>query len=407
MGLKLRLTFRLKLNLILFILLSWTSFSFANINKKIKSTNSKISKVNKNYKVTYSKVQSLKNKLKRAKNNLYKTNKKIKKFQASKYISNKTLLNLGKQLNSHIYKYKSLNDKINKQEEHIVSNLLKDMSFVVILGKKYSDDADDLVQKQIFVQYLKILNKDSKAKANKLNFMMNKSQKIKKNILKSKNSIVSLKKSIANLKYLKSNQAKIIASINSDKIHLDTSIKKIKKRENQLYRVLRKLKVVKKRKKKPKKNISNSKKIRQVNSSYSLASVYKYRGRKTIAPIKTYKLIKKFGSSFDETYNIKVFNEFIVLKSLRKNQKVRNVLGGRVVFANTTPTLDKTVIIKHKNGIHTIYANLSKIAPGIRKGKKLKKGFAIGKVSDELIFEVTKNSRFINPERFVNISRRL
>jgi len=52
-----------------------------------------------------------------------------------------------------------------------------------------------------------------------------------------------------------------------------------------------------------------------------------------------------------------------------------------------------------KGGIHTIYANLSKIAPNIKKGFKIKKGYVIGRVKDELVFEVTQKSYHINPIR--------
>ncbi|MEA2099590.1 MAG: peptidase M23, partial [Campylobacterota bacterium] len=39
------------------------------------------------------------------------------------------------------------------------------------------------------------------------------------------------------------------------------------------------------------------------------------------------------------------------------------------------------------------------ISPNIRKGKKIKKGYTIGRVSEELIFEVTQKSYHINPIR--------
>ena len=48
--------------------------------------------------------------------------------------------------------------------------------------------------------------------------------------------------------------------------------------------------------------------------------------------------------------------------------------------------------------MHTIYANLSKIS-NIKKGQKIKKGYTIGRVKDELIFEVTQKSYHINPVR--------
>jgi len=76
---------------------------------------------------------------------------------------------------------------------------------------------------------------------------------------------------------------------------------------------------------------------------------------------------------------------------------VKTVFNGKVVYADKTAVLDNMVIIEHRGGLHTIYANLSQISPNIKKGKKIKKGYTIGRVSDELIFEVTQKSFHINP----------
>jgi murein DD-endopeptidase MepM/ murein hydrolase activator NlpD len=57
----------------------------------------------------------------------------------------------------------------------------------------------------------------------------------------------------------------------------------------------------------------------------------------------------------------------------------------------------KTVIIRHSNKLHTIYSNLSKIAPGVKPGRFIKQRNAIGRVKQELKFEVTKEDVPINP----------
>jgi len=74
-------------------------------------------------------------------------------------------------------------------------------------------------------------------------------------------------------------------------------------------------------------------------------------------------------------------------------------MNGKVIYADNTAVLDNIVIVEHKNGLHTIYANLSQIAPNIRKGKKIRRGAVIGRVRDELVFEVTQKSYHINPIR--------
>ncbi|MEA1953033.1 MAG: peptidoglycan DD-metalloendopeptidase family protein [Campylobacterota bacterium] len=146
-----------------------------------------------------------------------------------------------------------------------------------------------------------------------------------------------------------------------------------------------------------------STKVRKVNSSYQKSKVYAYRGSKTISPIKGARLIKKFGTYIDPIYKIKIFNESITLKAPSSGAKVKNVLNGKVVFSGKSSMLGKVVVIAHSGKIHTVYAGLSKIAPNIKIGRKLKKGYVIGKVSNKLMFQATKDSKHINPLKLIHI----
>lgn len=139
--------------------------------------------------------------------------------------------------------------------------------------------------------------------------------------------------------------------------------------------------------------------VKKHGSSYQAVKTKKYKGPKTIAPFEPYTITKKYGTYTDPIYGIKVFNESISLKAEQPNTKVKTVFNGKVIYANKTAVLDNIVIIEHINGLHTIYANLSQISPNIKKGKKVKKGYTIGRVSSELIFEVTQKSFHINPEK--------
>jgi murein DD-endopeptidase MepM/ murein hydrolase activator NlpD len=65
--------------------------------------------------------------------------------------------------------------------------------------------------------------------------------------------------------------------------------------------------------------------------------------------------------------------------------------------------LGNVVVVLHSRKIHTVYAGLSKIAPTIRVGSKIKKGYIVGKVNEKLIFQATKNSKHINPLRLIKI----
>lgn len=146
-----------------------------------------------------------------------------------------------------------------------------------------------------------------------------------------------------------------------------------------------------------------SEKVRQINSSYKKSSTYAYRGGKTISPIRGARLIKKFGTYIDPIYKIKIFNESITLQAPSSGAKVQNVLNGKVVFAGNSSMLGKVVVVAHSGKIHTVYAGLAKIAPNIKPGRKIKKGYVVGKVDSKLMFQATKNSKHINPLRLIQI----
>lgn len=136
--------------------------------------------------------------------------------------------------------------------------------------------------------------------------------------------------------------------------------------------------------------------VRQVASSYHNIGTTKYKGEKTIAPLENFSIEKRFGPYFDPVYKMKVFNESVTL-SPKGDDKVKSVLDGKVVFAKDTPILKRVVIIEHKDNMHTIYAQLDKIAPTIKPGSTVKKGYTIGRVENALKFEVTLKDKHIDP----------
>ena len=152
-----------------------------------------------------------------------------------------------------------------------------------------------------------------------------------------------------------------------------------------------------------KKAYKQSERIRTVNSSYQKSKTYAYRGGKTISPIAGARVIKKFGTYVDPVYKIKIFNESITLQAPSSGAKVQNVLNGKIVFAGKSSMLGKVVVVAHSGKMHTVYAGLSKIAPNIKTGRKIKRGYVIGKVKSKLMFQATKNSKHINPLKLIKI----
>lgn len=144
-------------------------------------------------------------------------------------------------------------------------------------------------------------------------------------------------------------------------------------------------------------------KVKQYGSSYQSSRVKKYSGAKTAAPLNGAYLKRKFGNYNDPVYNIKLFNENIVLGSNSGDTQVKAVLPGKVVFAKETAVLDKVVILEHSGGIHTIYAHLNQIPPTVRVGSNVKKGYIIGRIGSDLTFEVTQQNYHINPLDLISL----
>lgn len=85
---------------------------------------------------------------------------------------------------------------------------------------------------------------------------------------------------------------------------------------------------------------------------------------------------------------------------------VRAAAGGRVVQAGRMRGFGRTVLIRHANGVETRYGHLSSFAPGMKTGKRLAAGAAIGKTGRtgnatavHLHYEILSGGRAINPLR--------
>ncbi len=143
--------------------------------------------------------------------------------------------------------------------------------------------------------------------------------------------------------------------------------------------------------------------VKQYGSSYQKERVARYRGPRTIPPFRGAKVVKRFGTYVDPIYKIKIFNDSITLKAPAPDTKVRNVLNGKIVYVGENSMLGKVVIVQHGNGLHTVYAGLSKISPLVKTGGRIRRGVVIGKVNTKLIFQATQHEKLINPLRLIKI----
>ena len=402
---------RLLLTLILVI-------SFLNakddINKKISKTNSKISSFSQNYSNINRKMAKTAKEILKQKKELLKQNKYLKelaeelKVKEGSYKDNTTQL---KELNSYQVKLKKEQDKI---EEELVFVIAQSVSLSVILEEDYAINEESLIEFEVLNSMLSA----SKKRAKKLNTQFYSNIKsidtLKGHTTKLQRAITNIDKKRKKLLKTKKANKKALKKLELSKSSYKKELKKLISKQNALKKTLAQLNIIKideakkvkqekERKEafKRKSIVSNENlpKVKKHGSSYQTIKTKKYRGPKTIAPLDSYTMTKKYGTYTDPIYGIKIFNESISLKPRKANSKVKTVFNGKVIYADKTAVLDNIVIVEHKDGLHTIYANLSQISPNVKKGKKIKKGYTIGRVSDELVFEVTQKSYHINPVR--------
>lgn len=332
-------------------------------------------------------------------------------------------------LNTLIAQNKDLIAEQKRIESALLAIISKRFAYDLIVPKNYIESEESIISAEI----LNSLTKDSQNQVNKIAKDYSKTI----NSIKSQtNKISAIKLDLAEFRSkqnkliaLQTKQKKDLAQLKSDKDSYEKELSAIQAEQDELRKTLEKLAIIAKNEeeekaraqqkakleeaKKAKNNqasasanqssskITAKNDVRQVGSSYQKSQVKRYTGAKTIAPLEKFTLKQAFGDYTDPIYKIKIFNESVVLRSALRDAVVKNVLDGKVVFAKETPLLQKVVIVENKDGIHTIYAHLSKIAPTIKVGARLKKGYVIGRVEQDLTFEVTQKNYHINPMELI------
>lgn len=401
--------------LILLSLSYFLVFVQANINKKIKATNSQIDTFSKSYSSLNNKLAENAKAILKQRLKIEKQQKYLQELQSKLVVKELSYKDNKSQLESLVTRNKALKKEQDAIEQELVFVIAQSVTLSVILEGEYSVDAESLMEFEI----LKELLKASKEKAQTLNEKYYANSKdidvLNEQATSLQNSIASIDSKRRKLLSIQKSNKKSLKKLELAKNSYKKEVKTLIRKQNALKDTLAKLNIIKldeaKKAKEAKERElafeeneelvedTNLPKVKKHGSSYQAIKTKKYKGPKTIAPLDSYTISKKYGTYTDPIYGIKIFNESISLKPKKANAKVKTVFNGKVIYADKTAVLDNIVIVEHESGLHTIYANLSQISPNIKKGKKIKKGYTIGRVDEELIFEVTQKSFHINPIR--------
>ncbi|GAA6802676.1 M23 family metallopeptidase [Helicobacter pylori] len=320
--------------------------------------------------------------------------KSLEKNRNESLAQEKVLTNYRKSLD-HLQKQRSFLQK------KVFDTLLQDFLFSQALKRQNLASSNDVILQVAFENlHQSTLSKMSQLSQEEKD-LNTQALKVKSNIQKISSIIDEQKTREVTLKSLQTEQDKLILSMQKDYAIYNQRLTLLEKERQNLNALLKRLNIIKQNRENEEKvslkKSSQALEVKQVASSYQNINTTSYNGPKTIAPLNDYEVVQKFGPYIDPVYNLKIFSESITLVSKTPNALVRNVLDGKIVFAKEINMLKKVVIIEHKNGIRTIYSQLDKIAPTIKSGMRIQKGYVLGRIDQRLGFEVTMKEKHINP----------
>lgn len=388
---------------------------FANTDKNIKTNQQKLQNISNQQSAINKKLKTLGANINDKNAKIKELNKQIIIIQKNINTNQKVYLEQEKVYAEYQSRLKELEDRLEVLQTNLVDTILKDMTIVMILNSKEALSEDSIISEEILKQMSNV------AKQN-INKIIEEQETITKDMKDIEGKIDSAKKIITSqqekkeiLEIAKTEQQNLARKLKVELDSYNDELKQLDKERVGIQKILVSLNILKKqelesqeeKRSKLKSESSITKntneapiEVRQIGSSYRNVSTAKYKGAKTIAPLKNYKIETKYGPYFDPVYKMRVFNEFITF-SVTKRSSVVSVLDGKVVFAKDTAMLKKIVIIEHKNGIHTIYSYLDEIPDNIKVGLNIKKGAIIAYINDKLNFEVTQKDKHINPLDFI------
>ena len=446
-----------KLFFLLIVSLS-TVFAASNIDKKIQTNTEKLNSSDDKKETTSLKIKELAEKIESQNSNITTLEKDINQI-------NSDIEEHQKLLEDAKYKLTELNSKSTEllrektsHEEQIVDTIIEEFSISIALKLASEDSLQELIDNEIYT----LLSQYSKEKVSKLNTnysaLSTNTKNNQKDIDKIASYIEDRQKTKNKLTILKEKHSSSLISLEEQHKSYQEELNKVAKEQESLKNLLSELNILKEAETKkaqareeaeaeekrnklqellaqkksstqkiqeeysPSQDSSNDDvvqtadvrnqryaknlnlDVKKIGSSTDGVQIIKYKGEKTIAPLKSFKVVKNFGTYYDPVYKIKLFNESIVLKSDEPKAKVVSVLNGKVVYAKKNAgMLANVVIIQHEGGLHTIYSHLDEISPTLVVGKWIKQGYVVGRVDDSLMFQATKDSSHIDPKDLFKI----
>ena len=392
------------------LFLAFSLLAATSVDAKIKKSKKQLSAKKVEYKKMNKELSKVAKKILLAKANKKKLDSKLNSLEKKIKNNEKSYSRLTKESAELTKSLDSVTKTIDTKQLEFVELISKNFSMSLALEEVNIPTRKSIMNKEVYKIYSDKNRKDIEHLKKDLIYLENKKKSLnskQSDIKKTLNTYINERKEYKNKKR---EQDKILSELARDKAIYKKRFNRIKASRKKLERKLASLKIIKSdarkeaRQKEAAKVNKNSSSKRTKVISVSSSKIIKYNKSKTISPLKGARLIKKFGTYTDPIYKFKIFNKSVTLKAPHSGSKVRSVLKGKIVFAeNSGGMLGKVVIVEHSNGIHTIYAKLSRLAPGIKVGKRVSKGSTIGKVDKSLMFEVTQDNKHMDPLNLIRL----
>ena len=426
-------------------------FSATTIDKKIQKNKQSLNSSAKQEETTSLKIKELAEKIESQNSNIINLEKDIKQVNSDIDEHQKLLEDAKEKLDQLKSKSTDLIKEKTSNEEQIVNTIIEEFSISLALKLASENSLQELIDSEIYT----LLSQHSKDKVLKLNNNYNvlstNTKSNQKDIEKIASYIEDRQKTKEKLTSLKEKHSSSLVNLEEQHKSYQEELNKVAKQQDSLKNLLAELNILKEEENKKaeeekrerlqqllaqkkadsKKTIREEAQeedkapndeiqtaevrnqryaknlnldVRKIGSSTDGVKIVKYKGESTIAPLRSFKVVKNFGTYYDPVYKIKLFNESIVLKSDEPKAKVVAVLNGKVVYAKKNAgMLENVVIIQHEGGLHTIYSHLVEISPTLVVGKWIKQGYVVGRVDDNLMFQATKDSSHIDPKDLFKI----
>lgn len=404
---------------LLFLILS--TFGLASTSQKITSSQQNLKSTIFQEKELGRKLDDIAQTISKEKDELSKIDSQIKTLQ--KQIS--ILQEETKETTTALKELKEKNASLEKTKQELETRMIRiiadQFSFYLVMEKDYIESTESIIADEVLREVDALIQKDFKDLSETYSKTNSQIQAHNKEIAILDDKLKGLRTKERSLSELHDRQKRTVVSLDKQKNLYKTKLQQIHNQKKELQATLEQLKIIQRKEeekraqeaaqaaaraamaKAPSDTSGQKVTVRQIGSSYQDSKVKRYSGAKTIAPLDAFEVQQAFGNYTDPIYNIKIFNESVVLRSKTPQATVKNVLSGKVVYAKETNMLDHVVIVENSNGIHTIYAHMTQIAPTIKVGKKIKKGYVIGRIDQDLTFEVTQKNFHINPLELITL----